>query len=68
MWHFHMFRLLLSFETPNAVRSVAYVSKNIQATSKGSDQSGICAGWSEPLLVAYTTLLEILCCGSFCLC
>ena len=24
----------------------------------------ICAGWSEPLLVAHTTLLEILCRGS----
>ena len=25
----------------------------------------ICAGWSEPLLVAHTTLLEISCHGSF---
>ena len=25
----------------------------------------ICAGWSEPLLFAYATLLEISCCGSF---
>ena len=24
----------------------------------------ICAGWSEPLLIAHTTLLEILCPGS----
>ena len=24
----------------------------------------ICAGWSEPLLVAHATLLEISCCGS----
>ena len=24
----------------------------------------VCAGWSEPLLVAHTTLLEILCTGS----
>ena len=24
----------------------------------------VCAGWSEPLLVAHTTLLEISCCGS----
>ena len=23
------------------------------------------AGWSEPLLVAHTTLLEIACCGSY---
>ena len=25
----------------------------------------ICAGWSEPLLVALTTLLESTCCGSY---
>ena len=25
----------------------------------------VCAGWSEPLLVAHTTLLEIPCCGSY---
>ena len=25
----------------------------------------VCAGWSEPLLVAHTTLLEISCRGSF---
>ena len=24
----------------------------------------VCAGWSEPLLVTQTTLMEILCCGS----
>ena len=30
-----------------------------------SSLTGICAGWSEPLLVAHTTLLEISCYGSF---
>ena len=25
----------------------------------------VCAGWSEPLLVAHTTLLEISCLGSY---
>ena len=25
----------------------------------------VCAGWSEPLLVAHTTLLEISCHGSY---
>ena len=25
----------------------------------------MCAGWSEPLHVAHTTLLEISCCGSY---
>ena len=29
----------LSLETPNGVQSVAYHSKNIQPTSKGSDQT-----------------------------
>ena len=24
----------------------------------------VCAGWSEPVLVAHTTLLDISCCGS----
>ena len=31
--------LLLSLETPNDVRSIVQQSKNIQATSKGSDQT-----------------------------
>ena len=57
--------LLLSFETLNDVQSVAKHSENIQATSKGSDQTVcICAGGSEALLVAHTTLLEISCRGS----
>ena len=37
----------------------------IQATIKGNDQTAVCAGWSEPFLVAHTILLEILCHGSF---
>ena len=35
-------------------------SKNIQATmAVALIRQRMCAGWSEPLLVAYTTLLEI---------
>ena len=34
-----MYSLLLSLETPNDNQSVAYLSLNIQATSKGSDQT-----------------------------
>ena len=37
----------------------------IQATSKGSDQTARMRSWSELLLVAQTTLLEISCCGSY---
>ena len=35
------------------------------ATSKGSDQTALSAGWSKALLVAHTTLLEISCCCSY---
>ena len=35
----------------------------MQVTSKDSDQMGMCPGWSEALLVAHTTLLEISCGG-----
>ena len=37
----------------------------MQATGKCSDRMRVCAGWSEPLLVAHTTLFEISCCVSF---
>ena len=50
----------LRLETPNAVRSVALQSWNIQATSKVSDKTA-----RMPLLVAHTTLLEIFSRGSY---
>ena len=50
-------------ETPNDVQSVVLHLFNINATSKGSDQTAVCAGWSEALLVAHTILLEISCRG-----
>ena len=53
-----MCSLIFSFETPNGVHSVAFQLKNIQATSKGSDQTAT-------LLVAHTTFLEISCHGSY---
>ena len=56
--------LLLSLETPNAVRSVAW-RLDIQVTSKGSDQTAYAPGWFGPLLVGQTTLLEISCYSSF---
>ena len=39
MWHFDMNKLLLSLKTQIKVQSVAEHSYNIQATSKGSDQT-----------------------------
>ena len=33
--------------------------------AKALNRLRVCAGWSEPLLVAHTTLLEISCRGSF---
>ena len=50
--------------TPNDVQSVAQQSSNIQATSKALIRLCVSAGWSGPLLVAHTTLLEISCHGS----
>ena len=44
----------------NSVTPMLFSHLLIQATSKGSDQ----IGWSEALLVAHTTLLEISCRGS----
>ena len=48
MWHSDINRLrracvaaFLSLETPNDVQSVAYESKTIQATSKGSYQTAL---------------------------
>ena len=60
-----MCRRLLSLETPNDVQSVAKYSRNIQVGSKVSGiRLRVLAGWSETLLVAHTTLLEISCHGS----
>ena len=36
----------------------------IQSLTTASESRHICAGWSEPMLVAHTTLLEITCRGS----
>ena len=73
MWHFDTCRLrrvsaapLLSFETPNDMQSVANNSHRIfKRLAKALIRLRVCAGWSEPLLVAYTTLLEISCRGSY---
>ena len=50
--------LLLSLETPNAVRSVADTHKIFKRLAKALIRLRVCAGWSEALLVAHTILLE----------
>ena len=49
----------LSLETPNDIQSVAL------RLAKALISLPVCAGWSEPLLAAHTTLLEISCHNSF---
>ena len=42
-----------------------YSQRLFKQLAKALIRLRICAGWSEPLLVAHTTLLEISCRGSF---
>ena len=74
MWHFDMCRFRRAY-------AVALYAKKLQMMfgqklnnqrifkrlAKALIRLRVCAGWSEPLLVAHTKLLEILCCGSICL-
>ena len=52
--------LLLSLETPNANRSIVF-----KRLAKALIRLRICAGWSKPLVLAHTTLLEISYFGQF---
>ena len=52
--------LLLSLETSNANWSIV-----CKLLAKALIRLRICAGWSKPLVLAYTTLLEISYCGPF---
>ena len=67
MWEFDkcslkLCSLLLSLEAPNDVRPVAEQSwEIINRLAKTLIRLRVCAGWSEPLLIAHTTLLEISC-------
>ena len=56
MWNFgtNLCGLLLSLETPNANRSIVF-----KRLAKALTRLRICAGWSKPLVLAHTTLLEI---------
>ena len=71
--HINLCSLLLSLEIPNAIRSVATdrmafgISNShriFKRLAKALIRLRLCAGWSKPLLVAHTTLLEISCGGS----
>ena len=55
----------LSLETPNAVPPVANTHRMFKGLAKVLIRLRVCAGWSERLLVAHTTLLEISCHGSY---
>ena len=52
-WH-ESVGLLLSLETPNANRSIVF-----KRLAEALIRLRICAGWSKPLVLAHTTLLEI---------
>ena len=56
--------LLLSLDTPNDVQSVANTHRIFKRLAKTLIRLRVCAGCSEALLVAHTTLLEISCRGS----
>ena len=78
-WDFLQYGILTLIETGESVETpftnrnskccspVAYHAANIQAIIKGSDHGVriVCAGWSEPLHITHTTLMEISCCGSY---
>ena len=57
--------LLISIETRNAVGQQLSSHRIFNRLGKALIGLRICAGRSEPLLVAHTTLLEILCCDSY---
>ena len=50
-----------SVELSNDTRSVARQSGSNQRLSRALIRLRVCAGWSEPLLVGHTSLLEISC-------
>ena len=51
--------LLLSLETKNDFQSVVNIHRILERSAKALIRLHLYAGWSEDLLVAHTTLLEI---------
>ena len=71
MWHFDKCRLRRVFHPPFKLRnskccSVSSINSHriFKSLAKALVRLCVCAGWSEPLLVAHTTLLEISCRGT----
>ena len=72
MWHYDMNRLrgacVASFEHRNfkccSVSSLTAINIIFKGLARALISLRVCVGWSEPLLVAHTTLLEISCPGS----
>ena len=68
MWHFDMNRLRRAFKLKNSklcsLSSLIDTHIIFKRQAKALIRLRVCAGWSDPLLVARTTLLEISCRGS----
>ena len=81
-WDFQQFDILISVDSDEPVQpplklrnakwcSVSSFVNNhriLKRLAKALIRLHVCAGWSEALLVAHTTLLEISCTGSIILC
>ena len=68
MWQFDMHRLRRAFKLRNSklcsLSSLIDIHIIFKRQAKALIRLRVYAGWSEPLLVAHTTLLEISCRGS----
>ena len=70
MWHFDMKNTDEPVQPPFKLRNSKYGSVSsshriFKRLAKALIRLRVCAGWSEHLLIAHTTFLEISCCGSF---
>ena len=72
-WDFQQFDILTSIDSDEPLQPSFLKLRNSKLSSVSSltvikyssDKQRLWSGWSEPLLVAHTTLLEISCIGSF---
>ena len=74
MWHFDKCRLRRVCAVPFKGQKLQIMFgkelntyRIFKRQAKALISQRVCPGWSEPLLVAHTTLLEISCRGSYCL-
>ena len=63
-WHFDKCSLLLSLKLEMLFSQKLNSHRKFKGLAKALIRLRVCPGWSEPLLVAHTTLLEISCPGS----